>query len=175
MPLLKLFGTGSFRCFGAQGFFALLVLPAVFLVMGCADPTSPEFEVQAATPEWIQANLAGIFECEWESSLVITNGLLFTGAFVKGEIAHVTRFTETSGVIFVEMNESAFNWGEEPGGRQGYFTGFYFENLNASGFDGAEAWAETGNDFPTLAEAQTQFTLGNRMTYFASTSRFTRQ
>jgi len=174
MSLFKLSSSGSLRHFLVRGVFSLLVLSAAFLVMGCPNPASSGFEVQAATLEWIQANLAGDFECEWETSLTINVGT-FTGSFVKGDIVHVIRFTETSGVIFVETNEYAFNWGEEPGGRQGYFTGFYFENLTASGFDGSEAWAETGNDFPTLAEAQAQFTLGNIGTYFAMTSRFTRQ
>jgi len=171
MSLFKLFGTGSFRRFWAQGVFALLVLPAVILVIGCADPTSPEFELQAATPEWIRDNLAGKFADQFGGEITITV-TTFNGSFVYGNIEHVTLFSENSGVIFIRLGPTAENWDGSP--RSG-FTGHHFANLDSTGFNGADAFAATGNDFPTLAAAQTQFTVGNIGIFFGNmTSRFER-
>jgi len=171
MSLFKLSNTNLSRRFLMKGFFALLVLPAAFLVIGCPDPTTPG-EILTAEQEWIRDNLAGRFVDQWDGEITITVDT-FDGPFVYGDIAHVTLFGENSGVIFIRLGPTATNWDDTP--RSG-FTGHHFANLDSTGFNGADAFADTGNDFPTLAEAQAQFTVGNIGTFFGNmTSRFVRQ
>ena len=168
MSLFKLFNTGSFRRLGAQGFFALLILPAVFLVMGCSNPASPNFEISTADREWIQTNLAGNWISQFDEETDIA-GLRFETMFVQGYIRDVMLFGENSGVLLIELDLGLTNWDTSP--LQG-FTGFHFANLTASSFNGAMATGAdfNGATFTTLQNARQNFTPHTLDTYFANMS-----
>jgi len=143
--------------------------------MGCDTSPGSGWEVYDASQQWIEQNLAGTFRCqfhseEWPSEFAIT-GTQFTGSSVRGNIAAVSRFSATSGVIFIQLQD-AYNWDNSP--RSG-FTGVHFENLvPGQAFNGTEAFAETV-DFLSLQQARNAMTPHTLDTFFANrTSRFER-
>jgi len=182
MSLFKLFNTGSFHRFWAQRVFALLVLPAVLLVMGCSNPASPDIEILTPGQEWIRDNLAGNWTSDWDEFLRISNTFAFSwgaegdwGFETTGTVVHIVLFgeNENHGVIFIQLDPGMINWDDSP--LEG-FTGLRFDNLTATQVNAAMASdSMVGATFPTLAEAKQEFTIHTVDTYFANmTSLFQR-
>ena len=182
MSLFKLSNAGSFRRFSAQGVFALLVLPAVFLVMGCSNPASPDIEILTPGQEWIQENLAGNWTSQWDEFLRISNTFAFSwgaegewGFETTGTAVDVVLFGENEkhGVVFIQLDPGMTNWDDSP--LEG-FTGLRFDNLTAAQVNAAMAVeGMVGATSTTLAEAKQRFTVHTVDTYFATmTSLFER-
>ena len=182
MSLFKLSNTNLSRRFLMKGFFALLVLPAMFLVIGCSNPASPDIEILTPGQEWIRENLAGNWTSQWDEFMRISNAFAFSwgmegewGFETTGTAVDVVLFgdDENHGVIFIQLDSGMTNWDDSP--LQG-FTGLRFDNLTDTQVNASMAATTVGVSFPTLAEARHNFTIHTVGTFFGNmTSRFVRQ
>jgi len=167
MSLFKLSNTGSFRRF-ARGVFALLVLPASFLVMGCDSNGGGSGDIWI-TGSW--SRLDGTFEADAGDSFTFdTAAQTFKrGGFGSwdGTIPGILHFDRdgNAGLVFVRFGENGpVNWVQEGGEWvtvpvEGNYTAIAFRAA-PEGFQLAEGF--DGDGMPTtntLAEARRRFTV----------------
>jgi hypothetical protein len=173
MSLFKLSNADSFRRFLRRGFFALLVLPAAFLVMGCGNNTPSGLWVTGAWAPldgtWDATNIPGI----GDSFAFDTAAQTFERGFGPwdGTISGIQLFdvNGSAGVVFVRFGEDRpVNWiwvgpgdGDfDPVPVEGNYTAIAFRTA-AGGFQLAEL-ADENWEMPTtdtLAQARARFTV----------------
>jgi len=170
MSLFKLFNTGSFRRFLAQG-FALLILPAVFFVIGC-DTNGDPGETWI-TGSW--SRLDGTFEAtnldpgNDDTFAFDTAAQTFERGFGwDGTIPGILLFDANgnAGAVFVRFGENGpINWVQEGDDWvmvpvEGNYTAIAFR-IATGGFQFAEL-ADENWEMPTtytLQEARNRFTV----------------
>jgi hypothetical protein len=172
-----MFSLLSLRRIARSAFILLVVLflTSVFLLIGCrdepeADPISVDtmliptgswtddfgsgYNITNSTLEYYTA------ETEWE-------GTTYPGENTKGNIKEAVNFSQSAGVLLVQITESSI------GGINDKFIGVYYKDYTSSHVFLANAIDESYNYIVmnTLAEAKNTFTVDNvdtHVTYWGS-------